>query len=117
MSKFSRRSVPRSVGGLQVHDSGPMDPRPLHPVLWIKPTSNGRLWRLVEQLPWISDVAGPLGTPGDTHVGLASVASGPLAPCRVHLLPMSIFVTNLHKFCYNYCIQIILQAQMELGEL
>ena len=24
------KTVPRSVGGLQVHDSGPMDPRPLH---------------------------------------------------------------------------------------
>ena len=25
-------AVPRSVGGLQVHDSGPMDLRPLHPI-------------------------------------------------------------------------------------
>jgi hypothetical protein len=34
----------------------------------------------VEQLPRIVDVASPHGTPGDTLVGPADMACGPLAP-------------------------------------
>ena len=43
--------------------------------------------------------------------------SGPKASCHVPLLHMSIFVTFLAKLWYVSCIQIILQAQVELGEL
>ena len=79
------KAVPRSVGGLQVHDSGPMDPKPLHHDHWCKPTLDQRLRGLGESLPWIDDVASPLGTPGDAMVGLASMACGPLASL-VHFL-------------------------------
>ena len=43
--------------------------------------------------------------------------SGPKAPYHVHLPHLSIFFTILHRFCYNSCIQIILQVQVEIGEL
>jgi hypothetical protein len=62
-------------------------------------------------------VAGPLGRLGGALVGPADGAKWAQGPCHVHLLPLSIFVTNLHKFCYNSYIQIILQVQVELGEL
>ena len=64
-----------------MYDSGPSDPRPLHHVLWFKLTLDQCMGRLVEQLPRIGDVAGPLGTPDDAHVGppgVAKLAQGPL---------------------------------------
>ena len=94
-----RQEVGLEVGWrLQAYDDGPMGPRPLHPILWFKPTPNGRLRRIVEQLPWISDVVGPLGTLGGVLVGLASVACGPLAPLPRPLALFVHFVTSLHKF-------------------
>ena len=95
---LGRRSVPRSVGGLLVYDSGPMDPRPLHPILWFKPTSNGRLRWLVEELPRINDTAGPLGTPGGTLLGLASVACGPLASLPCLLASLFHFLHHFTQF-------------------
>jgi hypothetical protein len=47
----------------------------------------------------------------------AVLAYGPKWPCHVHLLPWSIFVTILAKLWYISCMQIILQAQVELSEL
>ena len=41
----------------------------------------------------------------------------PKAPCHIHLPPLSIFFTILHNFFYNSCTQIILQGEVELGEL
>jgi hypothetical protein len=37
-SVVASKAVLRSVGGLQVDDGGPMDPRQLNGVPWIKPT-------------------------------------------------------------------------------
>jgi hypothetical protein len=45
------------------------------------------------------------------------LAYGPVAPCHVHFLHMSMFVTILVYFCHISYIQIILQAQVELGEI
>jgi hypothetical protein len=72
----------------------------------------------VEHLPRIGDMAGPLGTSGDAMVGQASVACGLLAPLPRSLAP---FVHFCHHFCTVFAIisyiQIILQVQVELGEL
>ena len=60
---------------------------------------------------------GHLGGPGGSHVGPSGVANWPSASCHVHLLHVSIFVTILAYFCHISCIQIILQAQVELGKI
>ena len=82
-----------------------------HPILSVDQTAlNGRFSLALEQLPRIGDMAWPL-------VGRAALPSWPKAPCHVHLLHMSIFVTILAKLWFISYIQIILQAQVELGEL
>ena len=87
--------VTRSVGGLQVHDSGPTDPRPLHHDHRCKPTLDQRLRGIGESLPRIGDVEGPLGTPGGAMVGLAGMACGPLASLP---RPFASLVHFLHHF-------------------
>jgi hypothetical protein len=67
-----------------------------------------------EVLPQITDVAGGLAGPRWHRLALAY---GPVAPYYVHLLLMSMFVTILAYFCHISYIQIILQAQVELGEI
>ena len=108
------KSVPKLVGGLHVYDSGPMDPRPLHPNPWCKPTLDQRLRRLRESLPWISDMEGVGGAPGGAYVALARVACGPLGPLP-H--PLVSYVCICHHFSQNSCIQIYFHVQVELGEL
>ena len=73
----------------------------------IKPTLNGRLSLLLEELPWIGDVAGPLGGPG----GAQGLLPYPLVSMCPYLSPF------WSIFAIISCIQIILQAQVELGEL
>ena len=86
--------VPRSVGGLQVHDSGPMDPRPLHDHR-CKSAEDQRCRRLGGPLPQIGDVEWASGATGGTMVGPASVACGPLASLP-H--PLASLVHFLHHF-------------------
>ena len=74
------KTVPRSVGGLQVHDSGPMDPRPLHHDHLCKSTLDQHLRGLGESFPHISDLEGASGAPAGAYVALADVACGPLVP-------------------------------------
>jgi hypothetical protein len=70
-----------------------------------------------EEIPRISDVAGPQVEPGGALVGLddASLWALGLLSCPL--------VWNVHichhfgLFCHISCIQIILQAQVELGEI
>ena len=62
-------------------------------------------------------MVGAGGALGGALVGPAGVAKWFQGPYHVHLPPLSIFFTILHKFCYNSCIQIILKVQVELGEL
>ena len=71
----------------------------------------------MEQLPRIGDMVGAKVALGGAHVGPTSVACGPPAPLPRPLGPFSIFVTFLHIFAIFSCIQIILQAQVEQGEL
>ena len=78
-----------------MYDSGPDDPRPLHPDPRCKPTLDQRLRGLGESLPCISDVARPLGTPGGAMVGSTSMACGPLAPLP---RPLASFVHFLYHF-------------------
>ena len=95
------KAVPRSVGGLQVHDSGPMDPRPLHRDHRCKPTLDQRLRGLGESLPCISDVTRPLGTPGGAMVGVdqhGMWAPGPPATSTCLLCPFS------SLFCISFAI-------------
>ena len=75
----------------------------------------------VEELPRIGEVAKfQVGTrwgrvaPRWRRVALAY---GPRWPYHVHLLPWSMFVTILAKVCHISHIQIIIQAQVELGEI
>jgi hypothetical protein len=70
-----------------------------------------------EEIPRISDVARPQVGLGDALVGPSGACLGPLACCHVHLVQMFMFVTILAYFCYISCTQIILQAQVELGEI
>ena len=72
---------------------------------------------IVEQLPRIGDVANAKVALGDALVGPADVACGPLAHLPCPLAPLVHFVIFLHIFAIFSCIQIILQAQVELGEL
>ena len=108
------KAVPRLVGGLQVHDSGPMDPRPLHRDHRCKPTLDQRLRGLGESLPRIGDVEGASRAPGDAYVAPADVACGPLG-----LLPhpLASYVCICHHFGQNSSIQIYFHVQVELGEL
>jgi hypothetical protein len=78
-----------------MYENGPVDLRPLHPILWYKLTSNGRLRRLVEQLLQISNMATPLGTSGGAMVGPGGVACGPLTLLARPLAP---FVHFCHHF-------------------
>jgi hypothetical protein len=77
------------------------------------------LWLVEEVFPRITEV---VGGRGGTKWGRAvprwrwpAPHYGPMATCHVHLLVHSMFVTFLGEFCIYY-IQIILQAQVELGE-
>ena len=106
--------VPRSVGGLQVHDSGPMDPRPLHRDHRCKPALHQRLRGLGESLPRIDDVEGASMAPGGTYVAPAGMACGPLCPLP---RPLASYVCICHHFGQNSCIQIYFHVQVELGEL
>jgi hypothetical protein len=76
---------------------------------------------VLEGLPWISDVAkcqvGTRWCRAAPRWHWAMLACGPRWPCHVHLLPWSISVTILAKIYHIFCIQIILQAQMELVKL
>ena len=49
--------------------------------------------------------------------GRMTLPSGPSASCHVHVLHVSMFGTILAYFCHISCIQIILQAQVELGKI
>jgi hypothetical protein len=93
---------------LQVYDNGPMDPWPLHRDHWLN-------WLRISDMEKCQ---------GGTRWGRAAprwhqavLACGPRWPCHVHLLPWSMFVTILAKICHISYIQIILQAQVELGEI
>jgi hypothetical protein len=68
----------------------------------------------LERLPWIVDVA---KCQGGTGWGRVEPAYRPKWPCHVHLLLWSMYVTILGYFCHISCIHIILQVQVELGEL
>ena len=109
-----RRSVPRSVGGLHVYDSGPDDPRPLHPDPRCKPTLDQRLRGLGESLPWINDVEGASGALGGAYLAPTGMACGPLDPLPC---PLASYMCICHHFGQNSCIQIYFQVQVELGEL
>jgi hypothetical protein len=67
-----------------------------------------------EEIPWISEMAGPQVGPGGTLVGSGDACLWPSACCHVHLFQMFMFVTILAYFCHIF---LILQAQMELGEI
>ena len=74
-----------------------------HQIMAIDQTDlNGCLSLALEQLPWIGDVAGPLGGPGSALVGLGGATkwahdllSRPLAPC-VHIYHIFAY------FCSNF---------------
>ena len=108
------KTVPRSVGGLQVHDSGPMDPRPLHHDHRCKLTLDQRLRGLGESLPWINDVEGASGALGGAYLAPTGMACGPLDPLPC---PLASYMCICHHFGQNSCIQIYFQVQVELGEL
>jgi hypothetical protein len=74
-----------------------------------------------EELPRITDVA---GYQSGARWGWAAprwhrlaLTYGFGATCQVPLLHESMFVTILAKFCHISYIQIILQAQVELGKI
>ena len=78
---------------------------------------NQCMGELVEQLPWIGDVASAkmaLGGPGGALVGLAGGPKWPQGP-----LPHSLasYVCICHHFGQSSCIQIYFHVQVELGEL
>ena len=108
------KAFPRLVGGLQVYDSGPMDPRPLHHDHRCKPTLDQRLRGLRESLPWIGDVEGASGAPGGAYVAPVGLACGPLGPLP---RPLASYVRICHYFDQNSCIQIYFHVQVALGEL
>jgi hypothetical protein len=82
---------------------------------------NQRVLLVEKVLPWITNVAG--GSSGARwgqtvpSWGRATPAYGPSAPYHVHLVQMFMFVTILAYFCHISYIQIILQVQVELGEI
>jgi len=82
-----------------------------HQILSIDQTDlNGRLSLALKQLPWIDDVVGPLGGPGGAAKWAHGLLSRPLAPL--------VYICHHFDQILPYsCIQIILQAQVELGEL
>ena len=78
---------------------------------------NQRMGELVEELPWIGDVASAkvaLGGPSDTLVG---PADGPKWPQGLLPHPLASYVCICHHFGQNSCIQIYFHVQVELGEL
>ena len=72
---------------------------------------------LVEQLPWISDVASAKVALGGALVGPADVACGPLAHLPRPLAPLVHICHLFAHFCYIFLHTNNSTAQVELGEL
>jgi hypothetical protein len=70
-----------------------------------------------EEIPWINDVAGPQVGPGGALVGPGGAYLWALGLLSHPLGPNVPIYHYFGLFFYISCIQIILQAQVELGEI
>ena len=117
---LDRKSVGKSVEAPKCMTMGPSIHHEL--ILALDQTDlNGGFSLAEEELPWITDVArcqvGTRWGRATPRWHRAALPSGPRWPCHIHLLLWSMFVTILAKICHISCIQIILQVQVELGEI
>ena len=78
---------------------------------------NQHMGELVEQLPWISDVASAKVALGGLGGALVGPAGGPKWPQGLLPHPLASYVCICHHFGQNSCIQIYFHVQVELGEL
>lgn len=108
------KSVWRSVGGLQVDDNGPVDPRKRQPPPSDQ-TDLNRGWRSsLEVIPRIIDMAGGQVASADVVVALADVAMWPHGALP---RPLASFASYLSIFGIFPAYKYFLQVQVELGEL
>ena len=72
---------------------------------------------LVEQLPWIGDVASAKVALGGLGGALVGPVGGPKWPKGLLPCPLASYVCIGNHFGQNSCIQIYFHVQVELGEL
>jgi hypothetical protein len=72
---------------------------------------------LVEQLPWIGDMASAKVALRGLGGALVGPAGGPKWPQGLLPHPLASYVCICHHFGQNSCIQIYFHVQVELGEL
>ena len=78
---------------------------------------NQCMGELVEQRPWIGDMASAKVTLGGPSGALVGPASGPKWPQGLLPYPVASYLCICHHFGQNSCIQIYFHVQVELGEL